>query len=346
MTKLATEKPVVTRVAVDLAKHVFQIHAVDAAGKAVDKRQVKRAKLLDYFEALAPCTVGMEACGSAHHWAREVEKLGHRVQLIPPTYVKPFVKRHKNDANDAAAICEAMCRPDIRWVPIRSVENQAALMVHRVRETLVAQRTEILNAMRGHLAEIGVIAQQGPQHARKLAAMIEEADRRLPACVVRALMPLVIRLRQLEEISAEIDDEIKREALKNEDCRLLMSIPGVGPLKASALVATVGEKGIQQFSGAKNFAAWLGLVPSQNGTGGKVVLGRITKMGNRYLRKLFVVGAHSVLYHCEKHDDAMRRWATKLKQSKKIKLAAVALANKTARIAYAVLATQKPYAPK
>jgi transposase len=343
MTKLAFEKSDVTRVAVDLAKHVFQIHAVDANGKAVDKRQVKRAKVLDYFEALPPCTVGMEACGSSHHWAREIEKLGHTVLLIPPIYVKPFVKRHKNDAADAAAICEAMCRPDIRWVPIRTVENQADLMTHRVRETLISQRTEVLNAIRGHLAEIGVITAQGPQHARKLAALIENEDPNLPAGVISALKPLVVRLRQLEEIIVEIDDRIKSEALRNNDCRLLMSIPGVGPVKASALVATVGEKGILQFSGAKNFAAWLGLVPSQNGTGGKVRLGKISKMGDRYLRKLFVVGAHSVLYHCEKHNDAMRRWATKLKQTKKIKVAAVALANKTARIAYAVLATQKPY---
>jgi transposase len=344
MPKISSALSSVTSVAVDLAKHVFQIHAVDAAGKAVDKRQLRRGQLLAWFEALPPCEVGMEACSSAHHWAREFEKLGHTVRLIPPIYVKPFVKRHKNDAADAAAICEAMNRPDIRSVPVRSIENQADLMTHRVRETLIAQRTEVLNALRGHLAEIGVIAPQGPQHARKLATLIEEEDANLPACVVTSLMPLVVRLRQLEETIDEIDTHIKRAVVKIADARLLMTIPGVGPLKASALIATIGDRGIHQFSSAKNFAAWLGLVPGQKGTGGKVRLGRITKMGNRYLRKLFVVGAHSVLYHCDKHDDAMRRWATRLKQSKKIKLAAVALANKTARIAYAVLASQRPYA--
>lgn len=344
MLRLSPDLSPVTTIAVDLAKHVFQIHAVDAAGEAVDKRQVRRGKLLGYFEALPPCEIGMEACSSAHHWAREFEKLGHRVKLIPPIYVKPFVKRHKNDAADAAAICEAMNRPDIRPVPVRSIENQADLMTHRVRETLIGQRTEVLNALRGHLAEIGVIAPQGPQHARKLATLIEEEDANLPACVVTSLMPLVIRLRQLEETIDEVDTRIKRDVMKIADARLLMTIPGVGPLKASALIATIGDRGIHQFSGAKNFAAWLGLVPGQKGTGGKVRLGRITKMGNRYLRKLFVVGAHSVLYHCDKHDDAMRRWATRLKRDKKIKLAAVALANKTARIVYAVLASQKPYA--
>jgi transposase len=343
MSKLSSDLSSVTRVGLDLAKHVFQIHAVDVAGTAIDKRQVRRAKLLDYFAALPPCTVAMEACSSAHHWARQLEALGHTAMLIPPIYVKPFVRRQKNDAADAAAICEAMLRPEMRCVPVRSVENQAAKMVHGVRELLTAQRIQLLNALRGHLAEVGVIAPQGHHHGRKLATLIEEGSPHLPECVLSALMPLVERLCDLEEMLAGIDERIVREARTNPDARLLMTIPGVGPLKASAIVATLGERGIDQFTGAKNFAAWLGLVPGQHGTGGKARLGRITKMGDRYLRKLFVVGAHTVLIHADKHDDRMRRWARKLKATKKIKLAAVALANKTARI-YAVLATQRPYA--
>jgi len=344
MSKLSSELSGVTRVGLDLAKHVFQVHAVDAAGVAIDKRQVRRAKLLDYFAALPPCTVGMEACSSAHHWARQIEAMGHETMLIPPIYVKPFVKRQKNDAADAAAICEAMGRPEMRCVPVRSVENQAAKMVHGVRETLSGQRTQLLNALRGHLAEIGVIAPQGHQHGRKLATLVEQAVPELPECVVAALLPLVERLRDIEAALDAIDRRIADDARANADARLLMTIPGVGPLKASAIVATLGDRGIHQFNGAKNFAAWLGLTPGQHGTGGKARLGRITKMGDRYLRKLFVVGAHTVLIHADKHDDRMRQWAKKLRSTKKIKLAAVALANKTARIAYAVLATQKPYA--
>jgi transposase len=217
-------------------------------------------------------------------------------------------------------------------------------MVHGVRETLSGQRTQLLNALRGHLAEAGVIAAQGHQHARKLAALVEEGSPHLPECVRAALIPLAARLRDIEEALEGIDRRIAREAKADPDARLLMTIPGVGPIKASAIVATLGDKGIHQFTGAKNFAAWLGLVPGQHSSGGKQRLGRITKMGDRYLRKLFVVGAHTVLIHADKHDDRMRQWARKLRATKKIKLAAVALANKTARIVYAVLATQKPYA--
>ena len=344
MTKLTPDYSTVTRVGLDLAKHVFQVHAVDMAGLEIDKRPIRRGKLLDYFAALPPCTIGMEACSSAHHWARQFEAMGHKAMLIPPIYVKPFVKRQKTDANDAMAICEAMGRPGMRCVPVRSIENQAAKMVHGVRETLSGQRVQLLNVLRGHLAEAGVIAAQGHQHARKLATLVEAGNEHLPGCVRDALLPLVARLRDIEEALDEIDAGIAREAKANPDARLLMTIPGVGPLKASALVATLGEKGIHQFTGAKNFAAWLGLTPGQHSSGGKQRLGRITKMGDRYLRKLFVVGAHTVLIHADKHDDRMRNWAKKLKASKKIKLAAVALANKTARIVYAVLASQRPYA--
>lgn len=344
MSKLPSALSSVTRVGLDLAKNVFQVHAVDAAGNEIDKRAVRRGKLLDYFAALPPVTIGMEACSSAHHWARQFEAMGHEVRLIPPIYVKPFVRRQKTDANDAAAICEAMGRPGMRCVPVRSIENQAAKMVHGVRETLSGQRTQLLNALRGHLAEAGVIAAQGQQHARKLAVLVEEGNEHLPECVRAALLPLVARLRDIEEALAEIDKRIALETRADPQARLLMTIPGVGPIKASAIIATIGEQGIGQFSGAKNFAAWLGLVPGQHSSGGRQRMGRITKMGDRYLRKLFIVGAHTVLIHADRHDDAMRRWARKLRATKSIKLAAVALANKTARIVYAVLATGRPYA--
>lgn len=344
MSKLSPDMASVTRVGLDLAKTVFQVHAVDAAGTELDKRAIRRGKLIAYFTALPPCSVGMEACSSSHHWARQLEALGHTVMLIPPIYVKPFVRRQKTDAADAAAICEAMGRPGMRCVPVRTVENQAAKMVHSVRETLSGQRTQLMNALRGHLAEVGVIAAQGQQHVRKLAALVEESCEPIPACVRAALMPLVARLADIEAALAQIDRQITSEAKANADARLLMTIPGVGPVKASAIVATLGSGGIRQFTGAKSFAAWLGLSPGQHSSGGKQRMGRITRMGDRYLRKLFVVGAHTVLIHAEKHDDRMRTWAKKLKAGKKIKLAAVALANKTARIVYAVLATQKPYA--
>jgi len=344
MSKLSADMSSVTRIGLDLAKHVFQVHAVDDFGNPIDKRAIRRAKLIDYFAALEPCTIGMEACSSAHHWARQFEAMGHRVMLIPPIYVKPFVKRQKTDANDAAAICEAMGRPGMRCVPVRSIENQAAKMVHGVRETLSGQRVQLLNALRGHLAEAGVIAAQGHQHARKLAELVEQGCDRIPACVRDALLPLVARLRDIEAALDGIDKRIAVAVKADPDARLLMTIPGVGPVKASAIVATIGSGGIGQFSGAKNFAAWLGLTPGQHSSGGKQRIGRITKMGDRYLRKLFVVGAHTVLIHADKHDDRMRQWARKLRATKKIKLAAVALANKTARIVYAVLATQKPYA--
>lgn len=344
MGQLSFDLSSVTRVGLDLAKTVFQIHAVDAAGCEIDKRAIRRGKLIDYFAALPPCTIGMEACSSSHHWARRFEAMGHSVMLIPPIYVKPFVRRQKTDAADAMAICEAMGRPGMRCVPVRSIENQAAKMVHSVRETLSGQRTQLLNALRGHLAEAGVIAAQGHQHARKLAELVEAGHAQLPECVRDALLPLVARLRDIEAALGGIDQRIAREARADPDARLLMTIPGVGPIKASAIVATIGEKGIRQFSGAKNFAAWLGLTPGQHSSGGRQRIGRITKMGDRYLRKLFVVGAHTVLIHADKHDDRMRRWARKLKATKKIKLAAVALANKTARIVYAVLASQRPYA--
>lgn len=290
MGKVAIDLSSVTAVGLDLAKHEFFVHAIDDEGKVVVAKEVLRRDLLAFFASLPACRVGMEACGSAHHWGGELVSLGHDVRLMPPAYVKPYVKRQKNDAADAAAICEAVTGPSMRFVKIRSVDNQAVLMHHKVREMLVRQRTQILNSLRGHLAEIGIIAAQSPAHGRALAGLLCEGDASIPPAVAAAWFPLV---KQLDRLDAEIklaDVAIAKLAKADPVANTLMSIPGIGPVTASALVASVGDP--SSFSGPRQFAAFLGLVPRQNSSGGKVRLGRVSKMGNAYLRKLLVVGAH------------------------------------------------------
>jgi transposase len=342
--KIITDYSSVTTVGLDLAKHVFFVHAVDDAGRVVAAKALRRKDLVGFFAGLPRCLVGMEACGSAHHWAREIGELGHEVRLMPPAYVKAYVRRQKNDAADAAAICEAVSRPSMRFVPVRSLENQAALMHHRVREMLVAQRTQVLNGMRGHLAEIGVIAAQGPKNARELAGLIAAGDDLLPPLVRAALAPLVRQLGHLDDEIRLADEAIKAMAKADDSARRLMSIPGIGPVTASAIAASVQD--VSSFSGPREFAAYLGLTPRQNSSGGKQRLGRVSKMGNRYLRKLLVVGAHAVLYNRNGHGDALRTWACKLMETKPFKLVAVALANKMARIAYAILRARTIYKAK
>jgi transposase len=344
MRKSITDFSSVTTVGLDLAKHLFQVHCVDALGRVVETRSIRRSNVLEFFNSIPSCLVGLEACGSAHHWARELIKLGHDARLMPPAYVKAYVRRQKNDAADAAAICEAVSRPSMRFVPLRSLENQAALMHHRVREMLVAQRTQVLNALRGHLAEIGVIAPQGPKNARDLARLIAADDDALPPVVRAALAPLVRQLDRLDDEIRLADDAIKTMAKANDNARRLMSIPGIGPVTASAIAASVQD--VSSFSGSREFSAYLGLTPRQNSSGGKERLGRVSKMGNRYLRKLLVVGAHAVLYNRKGHADALRTWASKLMETKPFKLVAVALANKLARIAFAVMRDQTPYSAK
>ncbi len=333
----------VTRIGLDLAKNVFHVHGVDAQGAVVIARSVKRSALVKYFASLPRCLVVMEACSSAHHWARALMALGFEVKLIPAAYVKPYVLRNKNDAIDAEAITEASRRPGMRFVPVRSVENQAQLMRHRARELLMGNRTRMLNALRGHLAEIGIVAPQGAQHAyeliRLLADGFDENGEVVPDCVRAGLAPLV---RQIEAIDAEIeaiDKQIKALANADETARRLMTIPGVGHVTASAIVATVQDIGA--FGSPREFAAFLGLTPRQDTTGGKVRLGRITKMGDHYLRKLLVVGACATLRHLKGHNDALRLWAGRLFERQtveyKFKLTAVAIANKVARIVYALM---------
>jgi transposase len=341
MGKRSTDFSTVTTVGLDLAKNVFQVHGVNVAGKEVFNRALKRGKVLDFFAALPKCLVGMEACGSSHHWARELIKLGHDAKLMPPAYVKPYVRRQKNDAADAAAICEAVGRPSMRFVDVRSVVNQAMLMGHRVRETLVTQRTQTLNAIRGHLAEIGVIAPQGANAVRELADRIEACDESIPIEVCAALAEFVHSLKRLDEAIDRLDKAIANAAKADASARRLMSIPGIGSLTASAMAATV--QSVKLFEGPREFAAFLGLTPKQNSSGGKPRLGHISKMGNRYLRKLLIVGAHAVLRHRKGHTDALRMWAKKLFEKKPFNVVAVALANKMARIAYAVLKAETSY---
>ncbi len=343
MGKSIIDNSSVTRVGLDLAKRVFRIHAVDAMGFVVIARSVNRRTLLKFFDALPRCVVAMEACSSAHHWGRQLLELGFAVRLIPPAHVKPYVRRNKNDAADAAAICEAAGRPGQRFVPVRSVENQAALMRHRARELMVGQRTAALNALRCHLGEIGVIAAQGVQNAYALKRLAgdgfdDSGEIVVPDCVRLALAPLVRQIDVLDEAIETIDRELEASARADETARRLMTIPGIGPITATALLATIQD--FAAFSRGREFAAFLGLTPREHSSGGKPRLGRITKMGDRYLRKLLVQGACSALGHRKGHNDALRRWASGLLERKtveyKFKLAAVALANKLARIVYAL----------
>ena len=305
MGKSITDLSSVTTVGLDLAKHVFQVHGIDASGRVIVTRGLRRKDVLAFFAQLPECLVGMEACGSAHHWARELIKLGHDARMMPPAYVKPYVRRQKNDAADAAGICEAVTRPSMRSTGVRTLENQAALMHHKAREMLVAQRTQLINALRGHLAEIGVIAARGLKNARDLGVIKAEGDETIPACVRAALAPLVRQLHVLDQEIACSDRTIAAMARGDERARRLMTIPGLGPVTASAMAASIQD--VSTFSGPREFAAFLGLTPKQNSSGGKERLGRISKMGNRYLRTLLVVGAHAVLYHRKPHDDALRR---------------------------------------
>ncbi len=344
MAKSSKNISSVTRVGLDLAKNVFQVHGIDAKGELVVARKVRRGAVVEFFAKLPLCVVAMEACSSAHHWARQLVALGHEVKLIPPAHVKPYVRRNKNDAADAAAICEAVMRPGQRFVAVRSIDNQAELMRHRVREMLVGQRTQLLNGLRGHLAEIGVVVAQGAQHAYELKELVvdgadENGEIVVPECVCAAVRPLAAQIDALDAAIGAIDDELAADVKGNERARRLMTIPGIGPVTASAIVASIQDPGA--FASGREFAAFLGLTPRQNSSGGKERLGRITKMGDRYLRKLLVVGACAVLRHRAGHDDALRHWADAMLARKtvkyKFKLTAVALANKLARIVFVLL---------
>ena len=300
MKKSIRNLSTVTTIGLDIAKNVFQVHGVDAAGAVVVVKSVRRAQLLTFFASLPSCLVGIEACSSAHHWARALIAIGHRVKLIPPAYVKPYVRRSKNDPVDAEAICEAVGRPNMRFVAVRAVANQAELMRHRTRELLAGNRTRMLNALRGHLAEIGVVAPQGAQHAYGLKRLLtagHDADGEIvvPDCVREALAPLAGQIDAIDAEIEAIDDQIKACVKSDDLARRLATIPSIGPITASALVATVRDP--SAFASGREFSAFIGLTPRQNSSGGKERLGSITKMGDRYLRKLLVVGACAALVH-------------------------------------------------
>ena len=325
----------VITIGLDIAKSVFQIHGVDVDGAVVIRKRVSRAKVLEFFAALPCCLVGIEACPSAHHWSRQLSALGHTVKLMPPSYVKAYLKRSKNDANDAAAICEAVTRPSMRFVPTKSEQQQSGLMLHRSRQLLVRQRTMLSNAIRGHMAELGIISAKGRNGTAELLKIIaNEEDDRITAVARFCLDALA---RQYVALAAEIvavEKHIHAWHRSCEESRRLEEIPGIGPIVATALVAEVGDW--KAFSSGRNLAAWIGLVPKQHSTGGKERLGGISKQGNRYLRWLLVAGAMAVIRYARQHG-TKRLWLARLMERRPIKVAAVALANKIARMAWAIM---------
>ncbi len=325
----------VTTIGIDIAKNVFQIHGVDAAGEVVIRRQLRRRQVLAFFRKQPSCLVGMEACATAHHWAREIAALGHEVKLMPPRYVKPYVKRNKNDAADAEGICEAVTRPTMRFVAIKSTEQQSVLMVHRTRELLVRQRTMLVNAMRAHLAEFGVVARVGlPQVKELLEVVADKEDQRIPALARRCLESLAQQLLSLEREIVGAEKHLHAWHRTNEDSRRLETTPGIGPITASALTASITDP--QIFKSGRMMSAWIGIVPRQNSTGGKERMGRISKQGDSYLRWLLVAGAMTVIRHAKRRGTT-DPWLANIIATKPTKLAAVALANKNARIAWALL---------
>ncbi len=328
------------RIGVDLAKNFFQVHAIEREGSLAVTRKLTRTKFRDFFRGLTPCRVGMEACGSAHYWARELKAMGHDVVLMPPAYTKPYVKRGKNDAADAAAICEAMSRPEMRFVPIKSAAQQAVLMLHKTRDLLVKQRTMNVNALRGHLAEFGLIAAKGIHRLEELLALAR-AQAALPEEALAAVEMLALQIEQLDASIDGLAKSIGRTNAKSATSRLLMEVPSIGPLIASAMTASYPDPGV--FKSGRDFSASLGITPSQHSSGGKEKLGAITKKGNRYLRKMLVVGCTSVLRVAAKHKGALAEWIAAMRKKKPERVVAVALANKIARICWAIMSTGESF---
>jgi len=329
----------IATIGLDIAKNVFQVHGIDAAENVVVRKQLRRSQVIVFFKALAPCLVGMEACATSHYWARELTKLGHQVRLMPTKDVKAYLKRNKNDAADAEAICEAVRRPTMRLVAIKSAEQQAQLMQHRARDLLMHQRTQLINAMRSHLAELGIIAPQGREGVKELLAIIaSDADTQLPSDARASLIVLAAQLQALQTTIGVIENRIVVQHRANKENRRLQTVPGIGVIGASAIAATVTNPKI--FRSGRDFAAWIGLVPRQMSTGGKPKLGPISKQGDRYLRRILVVGAVSVLRRAKLHPEKFP-WITQMLARRPFKVVAVALANKMARIAWALMMSGK-----
>ena len=332
----------ITTIGLDLAKSVFQVHGVDAAGQVVVRKSLRRAQMLPFFARLPSCLVGMEACGTSHYWARELIKLGHQVRLMPPAYVKPYVKRGKTDAADAEAICEAVTRPTMRFVAVKSPEQQAALSMHRTRDLLVKQRTQLVNMIRGLLAEFGIDIPKGLERALLMARRIVDGEApdvpmeaaRIVSTLSQQALDIHIRLR-------EIDRDLLVWQRGNDVARRLMTIPGIGPIGATALAASITDP--RQFRSGRQFAAWLGLTPLQKSSGGKERLGRISKMGDKYLRKLLIVGMTSLVRRAKYNSKTVDLRLADLLARKPVRVATVAMANKTARIVWAVMARGETY---
>jgi transposase len=331
----------VSTIGLDIAKNVFQVHGIDGEGRTMLCRKVRRDRLVKLFEGIEPCLVGMEACATAHHWARRLIALGHQVKLMPPAYVKAYVKRNKNDAADAEAICEAVRRPTMRFVPVKSADAQSVLILHRARHLLVRQRTAEVSALRAHLAEYGVVAPKGMAHVRDLLAVLKTDTLMLPALARQTLLLIAQMIGALSQQIRKIEIELLTWHRTSAVSQRLESIPGIGFITASALAATVGDA--RAFRSGRQFAAWLGLVPRQNSSGGKERLGGISKMGDRYLRHLLVVGATAIVRYTKRRATAVSVWANRLLERKPARLVTVAVANKMARIAWAVMARQETY---
>ena len=332
----------VTTIGLDIAKSVFQVHGVDAEGNVIIRSQLKRRYVLAFFQKLPACLVGIEACASSHHWSRELQALGHRVRLMPPAYVKPYVKRQKNDATDAEAICEAVSRPNMRFVETKTTEQQGCLMLHRTRHLFIRQQTAVINAIRAHLGEFGVVAPVGRRGVEELLDVVAgSGDERVPEVARACVGALGAQLRMLKAQILAFDRQIMVWHRSNETSKRLDEIPGVGPALATALVASVADP--KAFRSARHFSAWVGLVPKQHSSGGKDRLGSISKQGDRYLRSLFTAGALAIIRYAKIHGTKHRPWLTALLARRPTKVAAIALANKIARMAWAMMAKGERY---
>src|SRR3981081_1913629 len=334
--------PTITTLGLDIAKSVFQVHGVDATGEVVIRRQLKRRSVLAFFQKLPPCLVGIEACASSHHWSRELQALGHTVRLMPPAYVKPYVKRQKNDSADAEAICEAVTRANLRFVPTKTPEQQSCLMLHRTRHLFIRQQTAVINSIRAHLAEFGIVAPVGRKGVTELLHIVADmSDKRVPAVGRACLAALGDQCRRQKRHILEFGAMIMAWHRSNQTSKRLHYIPGVGPILSTALVASVADP--RTFRSGRNFSAWIGLVPKQHSSGGKERLGSISKKGERYLRSLFVAGALAVIRYAKVHGTGHRPWLTALLGRRPAKVAAIALANKIARMGWAMRAMGERY---
>jgi transposase len=332
----------VTTIGFDIAKSVFQVHGVDSVGQVAVRRQLKRRQVIAFFQKLPACLVGIEACASSHYWSRELQAVGHTVRLMPPAYVRPYVKRQKNDMADAEAICEAVTRANMRFVPTKTPEQQGGLTLHRTRHLFIRQQNSVINAIRAHLAEFGIVAPVGRKGVEQLLRIVTDpSDKRLPEVVRSCVIALGSQLLSLKKQILDFDRMIMAWHRSDETSRRLDCIPGVGPLLATALVVSVADP--KTFRSGRKFSAWIGLVPKQHSTGGRAKLGSISKQGDRYLRSLFVAGALAVIRYAKMHGTKHRPWLTALLARRPTKVAAIALANKLARITWAMMATGTRY---